>query len=301
MEPFSTIGLEFFKVILDGISVGSIYAMVALGFVLIYKATDVLNFAQGELMMFGVYFCFYLMTSHNLPFLLALVVTILFAAALGILTEMVFLKPLLGEPIFSMVMVTIALSMLMKSVAGLLWGHDTYAFPKFIANDPVHILGVPVMPISLLTIGVVIIFMIVLFIFFGHSDTGLAMMATAGDQDAAKIMGININRMFALAWAIAAIIAGVGGILYAQSNYVYPDIGFIGLKSFPAAILGGLDSIVGALCGGLIIGLLENMVGIYLEPILGGGIKEMVAFILLILILMVKPYGLFGTKEIEKV
>ena len=301
MDPFSSTGLELFKVVLDGISVGSIYAMVALGFVLIYKATDVLNFAQGELMMVGVYFCFYLLTSHNIPFLLALFLTILFAALLGILTEIIFLKPLLGEPIFSMVMITIALSMLLKSAAGLLWGHDTYAFPKFIGNDSLNFMGVPVMPISLLTTGAVILLMIILYLFFRYSHTGLAMMATAGDQDAATIMGININRMFAITWSIAALIAVIGVFRYARSNFLYPDMGFIGVNSFPAAILGGLDGIIGGLCGGLIIGLMENLVGIYIEPFLGGGIKEMVAFILLILILMVKPYGLFGTKEIEKV
>jgi len=301
MELFIKICIDFVEVTLGGLSVGSIYAVVAVGFVLIYRATDVLNFAQGELMMVGIYFCFYLMTRYHIPFLLAFLLTLIFSAVLGFLLELIFLRKLHGKPVFTMVMVTIALSILLKSVTMMLLGQDTHVFPRFIGIQPVHLLGISVLPISLLIVASVILLLVMLFFFFKYSNIGLAMRATAEDYDAAKMMGIETKKIFGLAWSISAVVAAIGGILYVQGEYVYPDIGYIGLKSFPAAILGGLDSILGALFGGLVIGVMEYWVGAYLEPFLGGGVKELVAFTLLILILMIKPYGFFGTEEIEKV
>lgn len=291
----------FVQVVLNGLAVGSIYALVALGFVLIYKATDVFNFAQGELMMLGAYFCYTLIALVGLDYLTSFLLTLGLCFAMGMVIEMLVLRPLVGKPIFSVIMVTIGLAVMLQGLTSLIWGDDVHNFPAFLSSEVFSIHTVHLRPIEMWIFGSTITLVIAFLLFFKYSKIGIAMRGTANDQDTAMLMGISVRRIFSLSWAVAAIIAAVGGISYANLLFVSPDMSHIALRAFPAAILGGLDSVPGAIVGGLIIGVCETLAGAYLDHMLGGGIKEITSFVILIAILMIKPYGLFGKKEIIRV
>jgi len=258
-------GLLFFMQLLaSGIALGCLYAMIALGFVLILKATDILNFAQGEVIMMAAFICYFLVTALHLPFLLAVLLTCLSVGLMGIVTERVILRPMIGEPVFAVVMVILSQTQI--------W-------------------------IMISTLGLIVIF----FLFFKYSRIGLAMRGTADDQHIALLMGISVKRVFALIWGISFITGAIAGIFLANVMVINLGISFVAVSAFPAIILGGLESIPGAIIGGIAIGVIENLAGGYLDQIIGGGVKDVTPFVVLFLILMVRPYGLFGKKEIERV
>jgi len=287
--------------LISGIVIGSIYALVALGFVLIYKSTAVINFAQGELLLFGAYICLTLVTALKIPFWLAFFATLIAAALLGFLLERLFLRPMIGEPIISIIMLTIGLASLLKAVLHLIWGSETLVFPDVFPTEPLMLGPLSISQVYIYSVFFAIVCLILFNIYFRFSRSGIAMRAVANDQQAAQSMGISIKRIFANAWAIAAVVASIGGILIGNINGVNSSLSSYGLKVFPAVILGGLDSIPGAIVGGFTIGILEALAGIYIDPLVEGGSKEVVPFIILVIVLMIKPYGLFGTEEIEKV
>jgi branched-chain amino acid transport system permease protein len=292
---------DFFQLCVSGLAVGCIYAIVALGFVIIYKATDVFNFAQGELMTLGAFICYLFIVQLHIPIIWAFLLTFLATALIGMITEEIFLRPMVGEPIFSVIMITVGLSVLLKGIIGLSWGYMIKKFPDFVSENPLSLAGIVISPLHLITI-VVTAFLIVAFtVFFKFSKIGIAMRAVASDQDASLLMGISVRKMFGLSWSIAAVVAGIGGILLSSITILHPSSSFVGIKVFPAVVLGGMDSIVGAILGGIIIGLVENIAGGYIDPIVGGGVKEITAFVVLLAILMIRPYGLFGKEEIERV
>ncbi len=289
--------LNFMQLVLNGLAVGSIYASVALGLVIIYKATDVFNFAQGELMTLGAFVCYLFVVQLHIPIGWAVLITFLATALIGLIIEELFFKPMVGEPIFSVIMVTVGLSVFLKGIIGLSWGYSIKKFPLFVSEAPISFFGFIISPIQLATI-IVTGFLITIFaLFFKYTDTGIGMRAVANDQDAALLMGIGVRKIFGLSWAISAIVAALGGVLLSNIMYLHPSLSSVGIKVFPAVVLGGLDSIPGAIVGGMIIGVIENITGGYL----GGDIKEITSFVILIAILMVKPYGLFGKEEIERV
>jgi branched-chain amino acid transport system permease protein len=287
--------------LVSGIVIGSIYALVALGFVLIYKSTAVINFAQGELLLFGAFLCLTLVTTLKIPFWIAFFATLIAAALLGLLLERLFLRPMIGEPVISIIMLTIGLASVLKSIIHIIWGSETKVYPEVFPTTPIQLGPVSVSQVYIYSVVFAIICLILFNLFFRYSSAGIAMRAVANDQQAAQSMGISIKKIFGIAWAIASIVASIGGILIGNINGVNSSLSAFGLKVFPAVILGGLDSIPGAILGGLIIGILEAISGIYLDPLFEGGTKEVVPFIILVIILMIKPYGLFGTEEIEKV
>jgi branched-chain amino acid transport system permease protein len=292
---------DFFQLCVSGLAVGCIYAIVALGFVIIYKATDVFNFAQGELMTLGAFICYLFIVQLHIPIIWAFLLTFLATALIGMVTEEIFLRPMVGEPIFSVIMITVGLSVLLKGIIGLSWGYMIKKFPDFVSENPLSLAGIVISPLHLITI-IVTAFLIVAFAaFFKFSKIGIAMRAVASDQDASLLMGISVRKMFGLSWSIAAVVAGIGGILLSSITILHPSSSFVGIKVFPAVVLGGMDSIVGAILGGIIIGLVENIAGGYIDPIVGGGVKEITAFVVLLAILMIRPYGLFGKEEIERV
>jgi branched-chain amino acid transport system permease protein len=291
----------FFQLLLSGLIVGGIYGLVALGFVLIYKATNVVNFAQGDMMMLGAYFCYFLISGYQIHFIPAFFITLIFSSLLGILIEMVILRPLVGKTAFSVIMVTVGLATLLRSLVGLIWGHDHYAFPSPFSPDAIHFLGLVILPVELATVGAALGLFALCFLFFKFSRLGVAMRATAFNQKYAFLMGISVRKIFSLSWVMASVVASIGGILFASISILDTSMSFIGLKVFPAVVLGGIDSIGGAIIGGLIVGLTENMAGGYLSQTLGSGVKELSAFFVLLLALMIKPYGLFGKKEIIRV
>jgi branched-chain amino acid transport system permease protein len=291
----------FFQLVLSGIIVGSIYGLIALGFVLIYKATDVVNFAQGELMMLGAYMCYYVITVHHVPFAPAFLITLVFSALMGVLIELLILRPMIGKHVFSVIMITVGLATLLRSLVGLFWGHDTYRFPAPFPDRAIRFLGLSILPVELVTVIVALGLFGFFYLFFRYSNVGLAMRATAFEQKYAYLMGISVKKIFSLSWVMASVVASIGGIFLASISSLQTNMSFIGLKVFPAVVLGGIDSVVGAILGGFIVGLTENLAGGYLSTYFGSGVKELSAFFILLLILMIKPYGLFGKKEIIRV
>jgi branched-chain amino acid transport system permease protein len=295
-------GLLFFiQLFASGIAVGCLYALIALGFVLIIKATDILNFAHGEIIMISSLLCYFLMAKYHFSFLTASLITILIAALLGVLTERLVLRPMLGEPIFAVVMITIGLSIFLRSMAGILFGHDNYVFPSPFPKEPMNLAGIT---LSMTQVWVMIstaLLVLIFFIFFKYSRMGLAMRGTANNQETALLMGISTKRVFAMVWGIAFVTAAIAGIFLANVMVVNIGLTFTAISAFPAIILGGLESIPGAIIGGLAIGVIENLAGGYLDQMIGGGVKDVTPFVVLFLILMFKPYGLFGKKEIERV
>ncbi|MCL5264067.1 MAG: branched-chain amino acid ABC transporter permease [Chloroflexi bacterium] len=294
--------MDFFLLLLvNGLVVGSIYALVALGFVLIYKSSDVLNLAQGELVMLGAYICFAFVVQYNIPFFAAFVLTLVFSTILGLSVERVVLRPLIGQPIISVIMVTIGLSSVLRALVQAFWGTDTRPFPTIVSEAPVMLGSIPISQVYIYSLAVSLVLLAIFTAFFRYSKTGIAMRAVADDQQAALSMGISVRRIFAMAWIIAAVVSAIGGIMVGLINGINISLSYMGLKVLPVAILGGLDSIPGAVIGGLAIGVLENLSGGYIDPIVGGGVKEVAPFVFLVFILMIKPYGLFGKEIIERV
>lgn len=288
---------QFIQLTFTGLTNGAVLALAALGFVIIYKASDVINFAQGEFLLIGAYVTFAVVDQMGLHWSLGLVATVLVAVAVGVVVERLVLRPMIGEPVISLIMVTIGLASLLKALINAIWGTQERAFPKFIPNEPIQIMGATVTSDKLWAIFMAAVLLGAFYLFFRRSSDGVAMRAVADDQQAALSMGISVKRIFALAWSIAAMTAAIGGIILANRVGVSGNISGIGLAVFPVVILGGLDSIPGAVVGGVIIGLLQAYAGGYL----GGGLNTILPFIVLVLMLMIRPYGLFGQKIIERV
>ncbi len=289
------------QIIVTGLATGGLYGLIALGFVLIYKATSVLNLAMGEFMTLGAFVCFTALTQIKAPFYLALILTLASAVVLGIIVERLILRPLIGEPVISVIMVTIGLGVILRGLIYMIWTPSFRNFPQIFPPEPLN-LNFAVVP-SGLWWGFVfaIIGTIIFLLIFKFSRTGVAMRATANDQQAALSMGISVRWVFALAWCFGAMTSVTGGIVIGNISGISVYMGDIGLKVLAVIILGGLDSIGGAILGGFIIGILENLTGLYIDPLIGGGAKDVAPFLILVLIIMIRPYGLFGKEIIERV
>ncbi len=291
--------LFFMQMLLSGLSMGSIYALVALGFVLIYKATSILNLAQGEFLMVGAYVCLSITLDFGLNFVASFMLTMVFSVILGLAVERFVLRPLIGEPIISVIMVTLGLTYILRGLVIMIWGNDIRQFNIF-PQQPVDFWGVKLTYLYLYSLGISLILLTIFAIFFKYARTGIFMRAVADHQTAAQSMGISVRGVFAMSWCISAVVSSIGGILVGNIAGVGVDLSYIGLKVLPAVILGGLDSILGAIIGGLIVGVLEFLSAGYLDPYIPA-INEVFPFIVLVLVLMIKPYGLFGIEEIERV
>jgi len=289
----------FLQLLINGLSVGFLYGLSAMGFVMIFKSSSVLNFAHGELLALGAFFFLAMITWAQLPIAIAFLVTLLGCFALGFLIERFFLRPLIGEHLIYVIMLTVGLASMFKGIMLLVWGGNLQTYPEFLPNFlsvQWDVINIPPVYTAALIIGM--IFLILFGIFFKYSSQGIFMRSVADNQKAALSLGVHVQRVFALSWAIAALVAGMSGIVLGVINGInVHDLSAIGLKVFPVVILGGLDSIGGAIIGGLIIGILETFTGGYISP----SLRDVVPYIILVLILMVKPYGLFGLKEIERV
>jgi branched-chain amino acid transport system permease protein len=288
---------EFVQLTVTGLANGAILALAALGFVLIYKATGVINFAQGEFMLVGAYVIFAAMVTYSLHWTVAVAIALVVAILLGVGVERLILRPLVGQPIISVIMVTIGLALFLRSAVQIIFGTQPQRFPEFIPRGTVDILGATVPQNRLWGIGLAAVALGAFTLFFQHSRDGVAMRAVADDQQAALTVGISVRRVFAMSWALAGVTAVIGGMLVANLIGVSGGIVSFGLLVFPVVILGGLDSIPGAMLGGAIIGLLITYTGAYL----GGGLQSVIPYVILVFILMVKPYGLFGQVRIERV
>ncbi len=291
----------FFMTLTTGLMVGGIYALVALGWVIIYKCSGVLNLAMGELTIIGAYvtLTFYQM---GVPFVLAVVISLIIGLILGILTERVFLDRLIGEPILTVIMVTVGLSFFFRGLVEFIWGTDTKVFtPPVFPLKPIKIGFLVVGSVYLWSFITAIILLLILVGFFQYTRWGLAMQATADDEMAAISLGVSARFVYAAAWAIAFMAAGVGGSLLGNINGLNISVSYLGLLVLPAVVLGGLNSIPGAIVGGLIIGVLQNFAGTYLDQYFPGGVKQIFPFVFMVVFLLFKPYGLWGWERIERV
>lgn len=284
------------EMVLAGLGTGGLYALTALAFVMIYKATRVVNLAIGEMLMLGAYLCFGLATSLALPMWLAIILAVLGSGLLGGLVERVAIRPMLGESPISVFMVTVGLSSIMVGLVELVWTSEPQRLPEFMPGDPI-IIGDAFLPPKVFYGFLVAAFLIgIALAVFRFWRGGVALRATASDQGAAYSMGINVPRVFSLTWMVAAMIAAVAGIIVGAIGGISSTMGIFGLSVLVVVIVGGLDSILGALIAGLMIGVVEALAG----GLLGGEFKLLTTFVILVVVLMIRPYGLFGTHEIER-
>ncbi|HZH26998.1 MAG TPA: branched-chain amino acid ABC transporter permease [Azospirillaceae bacterium] len=290
------------QLIMNGIIVGALYGVVAMSFVLIYKASQVVNFAQGEFLLIGAWTCWWLLTSWQLPFIWGFLVTLAFMTVFGLVLQVVVLRPLIGEPVISVIMVTIGLSIFFQALMKWMFGVFAQPFPPIFNTQQVNVLGLEVQTVYLMSLAISVVIMAGFAWFFKFSKYGLAMRATAFNQQVAQSLGISVRQVFAISWAISAVVSAVAGVVVGVVNGVSSALSFYGIKVFPAVILGGLDSIIGAVLGGIIVGVLENVAQFVDSEYLNfGNMFQIAPFYVLILILMIRPYGLFGTKDIERV
>ncbi|HDP25303.1 MAG TPA: branched-chain amino acid ABC transporter permease [Deltaproteobacteria bacterium] len=297
---------KIIEIVLSGLSMGSIYSLLALGFVLIFKSTGVLNFAQGEFAMVGAFICYTFASLMKLPYLVAFPIAIVLGAVLGVVIYALFLRRMIGESIFSTIMLTVGLASILTSTAGLIWGHDVYLLASPFTNKVVSIRGIILSQGALYTILVSLILFIVFLRFFNHSLLGISMKGTAEDTDTAGLMGINVRMIHMIAWAIGGIVAALAGMFLAEQSFVRLEMSHVGIKAMAAAILGGMDSIAGAVLGGVIVGIVESFASSYLSGLEfanfhTGDIKEVAAFAVMILVLMIRPQGIFGKEKVERV
>jgi branched-chain amino acid transport system permease protein len=290
--------MEFlFLLISSGLVAGAAYGLIAMGFALVYKATGVVNFAHGELVMLTAYISFTLWTTFDLSFFPLMAITIPISMVIGLALERIFIRPMLGEPVFSIVMVTVGLAVILRGVTIMIWGPDPFNFTANIPTGVIRIGGVPFYPAQLYLIAALAVMALAGWAFLRFTRMGVAMRAVADNETAALLVGISVSRIHAMAWMLSSALASIAGVLFAVNYRLVPDLWFQGLKSFPAVILGGMDSILGAAIGGIVIGVIESLSQGYV----GQGLREIAGFIVIIIVLMVRPYGLFGSREIERV
>jgi branched-chain amino acid transport system permease protein len=290
----------FLMTLTTGIMVGGIYALVALGWVLIYKCSGVLNLAMGELTLFGAYTSLYFY-SVGIPFVLSILCTLIIGIVLGILTERIFLDKLIGEPILAIIMVTVGLSFFFKGTIFFIWGTDTRVFTPAIFSLKPFTLGFLKISIVYFWSFVLAIVLFLIFVaFFKYTRWGLSMQATADDETAALSLGVSARFVYAASWAIAFMSAGVGGALLGNINGVNISVSVLGLLVLPAVVLGGLNSVPGAVVGGITIGVLQNLAGTYLDAYFPGGVKEIFPFAFMVVVLLFLPYGFWGWVKIER-
>jgi branched-chain amino acid transport system permease protein len=291
--------MQELQVIFSGVAQGCIYGLIALGFVLIYKATETVSFAQGELMMLGAFCGLACVSWMGLPYWLAIPAAMLAMAALGWLTERVVIRPVLGQPAFSIVMLTIGIGYVARGLVTMIpdIGTETLAFPVPYKDTVFNVGGVVLGATQVVVVVATGALSLLLYLMFRFSRVGVAMQAASQNQLAAYYMGIPVSRINTLIWGLSAAVATFAGILLAPITFVHANMGFIGLKAFPAAVVGGFGSLPGAIVGGLVIGLVESLSGFYLPD----GFKDTAAYIVVLIMLVVKPTGLFGEKLRKKV
>jgi len=291
--------LQVLQVLVSGIAQGCIYGLIALGFVLIYKATEAVSFAQGELMMLGAFLGLALLTAFGVPFWIVVPSVVLAMGLFGVALERGVIRPVLGQPTFSIVMLTIGISYVARGAVTMIpnIGTETHTLQVPYKDALLPLGGVVLAVEHLVVIGVTVVLCALLYAVFRHSKVGIAMQAASQNQLAAYYMGIPVKRLNGLVWGLAAMVAAIAGLLLAPITFVHANMGFIGLKAFPAAVVGGFGSLPGAIVGGLIIGVVEALSGFYLPE----GFKDIAAYVVVLLMLMVKPNGLFGENLRKKV
>jgi branched-chain amino acid transport system permease protein len=294
--------LGFFALLMsNGILIGLMYSLIALGFVLVYKATDAVNFAQGEFVMIAGFVVVGGLTVLGAPLWLSIAAALAGMVAFGFVLERLVLRKLIGRPVIAVVMATIGLASILRGLGPFTIFQGTRPLPLPISDEPFILGPLFIPPIQLVGGGVSLAFLAGFGWFFLKSRKGIAMRAVADNQQVAMAMGIDVQRYFGLAWAMTGIVSALGGVLWGSLLGVDVNLALVGFKVFPVVILGGLDSIPGAIIGGLIVGLVENVAAGYVDPVVGGGTKDFAPYVLMIMALMIRPYGIFGKRIIERV
>ena len=281
------------QVIISGLTLGSLYALVGLGFVIIYRATKVVNFAQGEMMMLGAMLALYFYDDLALPYIAAVLLALVGSAVFGAGLERVAYRPLLNAPVVTLILATVAVGQMIRAAVRILRGSEVSRFPSALSAEPFMILGVSMTPLSLGIIVISLLLVGAFMLFFRKTRVGKGMEATSENRDAALLVGISVNRTFSLIWAISSGLAAAAGVLLAPLIIITPEMGTIGIKGFIGAILGGFTSIPGAIAGCFLLGVVENLGGVYVSS----SMKDVIAFCVLVLVLAIRPQGLFASEE----
>ena len=292
---------EFLQFIITGISVGMVYALIALGFALIWKSSSVANLALGQIVLLSSWFTYSMLVQAQLPAYIAFPLVILFALFLGWVIERFALRPLIAQPILSLITVTLGIGYFIEGVITFIWPWSVDALPRLFPKEVVHIGPAVISQEYLWVIGICLAVFILLTLFFRYHRMGIAMRATADDQMAVQACGIPVTRVFSTSWMFACVVAAIGGILISSIGGITNGLVETGLKSFSVVILGGLDSFIGAIVAGPIIGLAESLGGGYLTHYLWSGVKDIIPFVIIIIVMVIKPYGLFGEERIERI
>jgi branched-chain amino acid transport system permease protein len=295
--------VTFFQLVISGFTLGMVYALIAIGFVIILKCSKAFNIAQGQFVMIGGYLGFTFLVTFHMPIWASLLAAIAAAIVMGLLVERLALRPLVGQPVLAVIMMTIGLATVLEGLATLIWGgeYKTYygVLPKLTLK--ISEISIP----SEMTIGVIVsvLAVVILMIIFRYTKSGLAMRATAEDEQVVQSAGIKVTTIYALSWAIASVVGVISGIILGGVSGVMVGMSQVGLKAFAVVLLGGVNSIGGAIIAGIIVGVLENVAAGYLDPLLpaGGGLANVFPFIVIIIVLIFRPYGLFGLAEIERI
>lgn len=292
---------ELLQYVITGLAVGMVYALIALGFALVWKSSSVANLALGQLVLISSWFTYGMLVQANLPYWLGLPLTILFALFLGWIIERFALRPLVAQPILSLITVTLGVAYFLEGVVSFIWPMSVAALPRIFPIEPVHI-GPAVVSQEYIWAAVISLALFgLLSLFFRYHKMGVAMRATADDQLAVQACAIPVTSVFSVSWMFACVVAAIGGVLISCIGGITFGLVETGLKSFSVVILGGLNSFVGCIVAGPIIGLCENLGGGYLTPLIGPGIKDIIPFVIIIIVMFIKPYGLFGETRIERI
>ena len=292
----------FLQLVVSGVSLGMVYALVALGFVIILKCSRAFNIAQGHFVMIGGYLGYTFLVTFNLPIWASLLLAILVAIMMGLLIERLTLRPLVGQPELAVIMMTIALASVLEGLAVLIWGGQYKTYHKVLPTVTLKLGEISIPPESLIGLSVSIVAVAALLLFFRYTKIGLAMRATAEDLKVVQSVGIRATTVYAVSWVIACVVGVIGGILSGAVSGVMIALSQVGLKAFAVVLLGGVDSIGGAIVAGIIVGVLENVAAGYLDPLLpGGGLAQVFPFIVMIIVLVFRPHGLFGMARVERI
>ena len=290
------------QMVISGLTLGMVYALIAIGFVIILKCSKAFNIAQGHFVMIGGYLGFAFLVTLHLPVWLSLLAAVGVAIIMGLLIERLTLRPLVGQPVLAVIMMTIALSTVLEGIATLIWGGEYKTYHGILPTITLKIGELSVPPEMLIGLIVSILAVAILMIFFRYSKSGLAMRATAEDEQVVQSAGIRVTTVYALSWVIACIVGVISGIVLGGVSGVMIPLSEVGLKAFAVVLLGGVNSIGGAIVAGIILGVLENVSAGYLDPLLpGGGLAHVFPFVVMIIVLIFRPYGLFGLVEIERI
>ncbi|HJX13472.1 MAG TPA: branched-chain amino acid ABC transporter permease [Dehalococcoidales bacterium] len=292
---------ELLQFTITGISVGMVYALIALGFALIWKSSSVANLALGQIVLVSSWFTYSMLVQAELPLWLAFPLVIVFALFLGWVIERFALRPLIAQPILSLITVTLGIGYFIEGVITFIWPWSVDALPRLFPKEVIHIGQAVVSQEYLWVVVICLVIFVLLTLFFRYHRMGIAMRATADDQLAVQACGIPVTRVFSTSWMFACVVAAIGGILISSISGITHGLVETGLKSFSVVILGGLDSFLGAIVAGPIIGLLESLGGGYLTPFTWAGVKDIIPFVVIIIVMVIKPYGLFGEVRIERI